>query len=391
MDQHAGDRSAGRAEVLRTLSARGPMSQADLARSTALAPSTVSGIVAALRAEGVLAPASPEPTSAPGPKGGRPGTVWALQPSVGVVAGLDFGKKHVRVAVADLAHHVLAERSAALLQDAPAAEHIARAQLLLDDALQELGLDRAAVLNVGVGIPGPLRRAGGQLADASILPGWTGLEVSRAVGAALDLPVRAANDADLGALAEWMWGSARGRSDVVYVKASTGIGAGLILGGAPYSGTGGTAGEIGHLVVDPQGAICRCGHRGCLETVAGTARLLDGLAHLDPELTVGGLIRLARAGEPEHLRALAGAGRAVGTALAALCNLINPECVVVGGDLAPAGELLLDPMTASLRQAALASAADDVTVVRGALGERAEVLGAVALALRTTTPSPPRR
>ncbi|WP_461172696.1 ROK family protein [Arthrobacter sp. Z1-9] len=367
------------------------MSQSDLVRVAALAPSTVSGIVAQLRAEGMLAEWNGDARVAPGPKGGRPGTIWALQSSVGVVAGIDFGRKHVRVALADLAHNILAVKSAPLVPDAPASAHIARASALLDEVLPEVGLKKDAVLNVGVGIPGPLHPANRQLVNSSILPGWAGVEVSDAVGAALSLPVHVANDADLGALSEWMWGSARGRKDVVYLKASSGIGAGLILGGIPYGGAGGTAGEIGHVPVDPQGQACRCGNTGCLETVAGTGSLLEGLKHLDSKLTVDRLIQRAKAGEPAYVGALALAGHAIGIALGMLCNLINPERIVVGGELAAAGPLLLVPMRTALRQAALDSAVDDLTVVESELQGRAEVLGAVALALRTAVPSRTQR
>ncbi|WP_160142469.1 ROK family transcriptional regulator [Arthrobacter sp. SLBN-100] len=382
MKQLTDDKSAGRAEILRTLSTRGPMSQAELARNAALAPSTVSGIVASLRAEGILGEAPRTAAAASGPKGGRPGTVLALQPSLGTVAGIDFGKKHVRVAIADLGHNILVEKVSLFVPDAPAAQHIELAGALLDEALQELNLDKTSVINVGVGIPGPVHKAAGDPVDSAILPGWRGVNVSKALNVALDLPIRIANDANLGALSEWMWGAARGCSDVAYLKISTGIGGGLILGGNPYWGSGGTAGEIGHTIIDPLGRFCRCGNRGCLETIAGAETILRTGEKIAPGLTVTQLIQLARQGETTCIKALSDAGHAIGIALAMLCNLINPECVVVGGEMASAGELLLDPINASFRQAALTSVAGDLTVIRGSLGEQAEVLGAVAIALR---------
>ena len=365
------------------------MSQAELARSAALAPSTVSGIVASLRSEGILAEAPRTGPAASGPKGGRPGTVLALQPSLGTVAGIDFGKKHVRVAVADLAHNILAEKMSPLVPDAPAAQHIGLAGALLDDALQELNLDKTSVINVAAGIPAPVHKATGEPVDSAILPGWRGVNVSKALSLALDLPIHIANDANLGALSEWMWGAARGRSDVAYLKVSTGIGGGLILGGTPYWGAGGTAGEIGHTIIDPLGRVCRCGNRGCLETIAGAETILQAGEKIAPALTINQLIQLARQGETQCIEALSDAGHAIGIALAMLCNLVNPECVVVGGEVASAGELLLDPINASFRQAALTSVAEGLTLVGGSLGEQAEVLGAVALALRTAISARP--
>ena len=385
-DQSGHERLDGRAHVIRTLRRLGPLSQADLARHAILAPSTVSGIVAGLRAEGLIA----EVDRASGPvaggsRGGRPGTLLVLQQSIGVVIGIDFGKQHVRVAVADLAHNILTEKMHPLVADRPAAEHISCAASLFDDALSELGMETSQVVGVAMGIPGPVRRTSGLLGDTTILPGWVGVDPLSAVSRALNVPVQVDNDANLGALSEWMWGAARGSTDVAYLKVSTGIGGGLIIGGQPFAGAGGTAGEIGHVVIDPQGPVCRCGNRGCLETLAGGAALLRALQPARGSgLTISDIVGLAQGGDAECGRVLAESGHALGIALAALCNLINPELVVVGGELATAGELLLDPLRQSLRQAALRSAVYDVEVVQGRLGERAEMLGAVALALRSS-------
>ena len=183
---------------------------------------------------------------------------------------------------------------------------------------------------------------------------------------ALGRAVAVENDANLGALGEWMWGAGRGADHMAYVKAATGIGAGFIIAGAPYVGAGGTAGEIGHTVVDPAGPICRCGNRGCLETLAGAPAVLGSLRDVHGErLTLPDAVALALKGDAGCARAIADAGSAIGTAVATLCNLLNPQRIVVGGDLGAAGELLLAPLRESLRRGAIRSAADDVVVVRG--------------------------
>nr|MDT0666121.1 ROK family protein [Micromonospora sp. DSM 115978] len=153
------------------------------------------------------------------------------------------------------------------------------------------------------------------------------------------------NDANLGALAELTWGAGRGASGVAYIKAATGVGAGMVVDGRIHRGHTGTAGEIGHTTVDEHGPVCRCGNRGCLETFVGTRILLDMLrASHGPDLSVLGMLALARDGDAGCQRVVADAGRAIGVAVANLCNLVNPELVVVGGDLAAAGDLLLDPL-----------------------------------------------
>jgi predicted NBD/HSP70 family sugar kinase len=165
------------------------------------------------------------------------------------------------------------------------------------------------------------------------------------------------------------------------VKVASGIGAGLILGGRLYRGWGGMAGELGHVLVEPEGAVCRCGNRGCLETTASTPALLEVLRRSHGDLTVAEMLALARDGDLGCRRVIADAGRSVGQAAAFVFNVLNPQRLVVGGDLAAAGDLLLDGVRSSVRLAALPAAAEAARVVAGVLGERAQVLGALALAV----------
>jgi predicted NBD/HSP70 family sugar kinase len=372
-----------RARVFGVLAESGAVSRADLARRTRLAASTVSAVIAELQAAGLVT--EPAAGGDPRPPGamGRPPVLVAMHRNAGVAIGLDFGKRHVRVVLSDLAHRILAERHDELDADLPAAAAIAHATGLVDEVLGEAHADLDEVVGVGMGLPGPVHGPTGELGDSTILPGWVGVRAAEAMSDALGRTVEVENDANLGALSEWMWGAGRGAENMAYLKVATGIGAGFIIRGRPYTGTSGTAGEIGHTVIDPGGPICRCGNRGCLETLAGSAAILAALR--DPfgrDVTVGVAIACALDGHTECRKAIAGAGTAIGTAVATLCNLFNPERIVVGGDLAAAGSLLLDPLRAAMRRGAVRSAADDVSVVEGTLGERAEVLGAVALVLR---------
>jgi predicted NBD/HSP70 family sugar kinase len=193
------------------------------------------------------------------------------------------------------------------------------------------------------------------------------------------------NDANLGALGELWFGAARGLADVVYLKVSSGIGAGFVLDGSVYRGSTGNAGEIGHVLVRPEGAVCRCGKRGCLESVASAPALVELLRPTHgPELTVPGLIDLVAAGDLGALRVVDDAGRAIGRVLADLCDLLNPEAIVVGGDLAVAGEPFLAAIRQVIDRRALPAAARAVDVRPAELGNRAEVLGALALVIGNT-------
>jgi predicted NBD/HSP70 family sugar kinase len=253
---------------------------------------------------------------------------------------------------------------------------------LVGEALERSGADGDRVLGVGLGMPGPIHRSTGTVGSSAILPGWTDVRIAQVMSERLDLPVHVDNDANLGALAEFHWGAGRGASTLVYLKMATGIGAGLVIGGRLYHGAGGTAGEIGHTTVDETGPICRCGNRGCLEMFAAAPALAELLrATRGEEMTGERVVELAIEGDPGCRRAIADAGSYTGHAVANLCNLFNPERIVVGGSLGAAGDVLLGPLREAVRRRVIPSAVEDVEIVPGVLGDRAELLGAVALVL----------
>ena len=371
-------RRDGRARLLDSLAARGTASRAELARETGLAPSTVTSLVGALLAEGVLrAVESPGPGSV-----GRPGQLLALGRRAGVVAGIDLGRRHLKVAISDMSHSLLARREVVKSADQDAFADIELIRAEFAAALEEAAVTRDEVVALGMGLPGPVHSTG-ELGDSTILPGWVGVRAADALQEALGTRVSVDNDANLGALSESTWGAGAGVRDLVYLKASTGIGAGLVLDGRLFHGSGGTAGEIGHTVVDPGGPVCRCGNRGCLEMYAGSAAILDALRATHPGVTdLATVVARAVQGDPGCRRVVADAGHAIGSSLATLCNIVNPARIIVGGTLGEAGELLLEPLRTSLRAGAIRSAAEDVEITSASSGHDAELMGAVALALQ---------
>ena len=304
--------------------------------------------------------------------------------------GIDFGHETVHVAIADLSRTILAERTRPLDVDNSAARAIDVAVALADEviAAADVGSDR--LLGAGVGLSGPIDVAAGTVHTGKILPGWAGVKPAEELAARLGLHVHLDNDANLGALAEVTLGAGVGARDAIYLMVSGGVGAGLILGGELYRGTGGTAGELGHVLVDESGPICRCGNRGCLEMMAGgraiTALLRD--SHGD-DITLDEVMALAADGDSGARRAIADAGRVLGRSIAALVNAFNPELVIVGGAVSAAGDVLLDPLQEAVHRYAIPSAAADVRITRGVLGERAEVLGALELAARQSDVAAP--
>ena len=356
------------------------MSRAEIARHASLSRATVSSVVADLQHAGLVIE---EPLSSDGSApAGRPPALLRLDAAAGAALGIDFGKRHLRVVATDLGHQLLAERALVMASDHDASHGIDVAARLVDEVLDEAGISRSRIVGVGMGIPGPIDQTSGELGSSTILPGWVGIRAAEAMTERLGLEVSVDNDANLGAMSEWTWGAGRRYADVAYLKVATGIGAGLIVGGRLHRGASGTAGEIGHTIVDPNGPVCRCGNRGCLETLVGAPALLKMLEQTHGELSIRDAIALAESGDAGSRRVIGDAGAAIGSAAATLCNLFNPARIVVGGDLGAAGELLLAPMRDAIARAAIPSAAEHVAVVAGELGERAEVLGAIALVLR---------
>jgi predicted NBD/HSP70 family sugar kinase len=169
---------------------------------------------------------------------------------------------------------------------------------------------------------------------------------------------------------------------MAYVRLSTGVGLGLILRGRPYRGASGVAGELGHVAAVESGLICRCGSRGCLETVASAAAVADLLERSRGHpVSVPRLLELVREGDRGACRAVADAGTAVGETLAGTINVLNPRLVVIGGELAAAGEVLLEPIREAIRRRVVDYAASAVSITLSELGDRAEVLGAASVHL----------
>ena len=378
-------RVGNRERVIELLRTRGALTRADVARSLCISRATVSNVIAALHHEGLVVETESTDTAVQ-PRQGRPGALLTLNPSAGVVVGIDFGHTHVQVIVADLAHTVLAENSRTLLRDHDARYALQTAVEVAEETLFTAGVDRAKVIGVGAGVPGPVNTLTGTVGSSSIAPSWVGLRPGDELAARLGLPVIVDNVGNLGALAEVTWGAGQGAQVAVYIKLGTGVGAGFVLGGRIVRGACGTAAEFGHMTIDPGGQICRCGNRGCLETYVSLPALLGQLrANYGADLASHDVVALALAGDRACARVLSDAGQRVGAATAIICNLFNPDRVIIGGELAAAFDIVLPPLRNALDRDALPYAGTHVTVCKGQLGNRAVALGAIATVLQATT------
>lgn len=375
-------RGAGRRQLLAVLGEHGAQTRLELAGRTGLSASAVSAACSDLLAAGLV---RDEPEESDGARRGRgrPAYRVSLVPPSGPLVGVDVGNTHVRVAVGDVTGRVLAEGAVALADAAHPEAALDHAATLANRVVAQAGHDLDEVRLAVLGVPAPLTEQGGGVAANNILPLWVGRRPGEELGERLGVEVLVDNDANLGALGEQRTGAGAGRPDgsLVYLKLATGIGAGLVLGGRLFRGDGGTAGELGHVQVDPAGVLCRCGSRGCLETVVSLPQLLAAVGPVtEGGLDADGLGALVAAGHPGAVRVVADAGRTVGQVLASLVTVLNPGLVVVGGHVRPLTDLLAEHVRAAVGWWAQPAAAARVEVRAGALGARAEVMGALALA-----------
>jgi predicted NBD/HSP70 family sugar kinase len=370
-----GLRDANLRRILEVISSQRGLIQAEVARRTELSPATVSNLVGELRQRGLVRirdPASAGRATLEAVTSSRPGTV----------VGIDFGYRHLRVGLADLAGTVLADEWRPLPLDLDVEESSAQARAMIGSLVGRSGTAARDILHAGVGLPAPMDATRGRAGWHAILHRWADLDPRSALEDALELPVVVDNDCTLGALGELRVGDGHDCANFVYISVSTGVGAGLVLSGQVYRGSAGTAGEIGHVSVDPYGRTCRCGNRGCLDTIVGSPGFLELLRSVyGDQLEVSGVIDLAEQGDMRCRRALTDAGRALGAVVADLCNLLSPERFLLAGPIFAAGEMILRPLRETVEHRAVPAAARTAEIIRSGLDDRAEMLGAIHLAL----------
>jgi predicted NBD/HSP70 family sugar kinase len=374
-------RNLGRVRVLQALADTGRLSRPDLVRRTGLARATVGSVVADLIAAGLL---TEHGTDAPDGvvRTGRPAQTLSLVPTAAYAAGVDIGHDHVRAVLCDLVGEPVWDHSTDIDVDDAPQEVLSLATDLIGAALEESGISQDRVLGLGVGIASPVDQRAGLLRADGIMPGWVGIRPGDELTARTGLPTRLVNDANAGVLAERRYGVAQHSENVVYIRLSSGIGSGVVCDGRTLLGSDGMAGELGHVVVERDGAVCRCGNRGCLETVASPtaiAALLSRSWHR--AVSTSELPELIAAKDRGTLRAIEDAGDAVGRALAFTVMILNPQLIVVGGELAATGDALFDPMRRAIGRNSMSSHTSSLQIVASALGDSAGVRGAAALVL----------
>lgn len=350
-------------------------SRTDLAALTGLARSTVSHRVNALLDAGVLAEGGAGASS-----GGRPPVGLELNPLAGVVFGADIGATHLRVMVADLAGTALCEHSEDLRIDGGPAVVLGRVIEVMNGLLAGAGLDASRVRGIGIGVPGPVEYRTGTVIRPPIMPGWDGVCIPERVADRFPASVLVDNDVNLMAMGEH---GARGSApeQLLFIRIGSGIGCGIVDAGVVHRGADGAAGDIGHIQLPDAGdTLCRCGNTGCIEAVASGSAMARQLTDAGfPAASTADVVALIKAGNVEAYQVLRRASARIGSLVATLVNCFNPATIVLGGPLAPVGDDVLAGVRAVVYQRATSLATRSLTIESSVLGERAGVIGAVAL------------
>ncbi len=314
-----------------------------------------------------------------------------------LIIGIDLGGTKISTALADSAGNITAHD----YQETHAAEGMESVMGRVLDAarrvMAQAGVGTAEVAAVGLGAPGPVNVEAGILVNPPNWPGWDRVPLKRLIETELGITTFMDNDANAAALGEHRFGAGRGTRHLIYVTVSTGIGGGVIINGKLYYGACGMAGEIGHITIVPNGPLCSCGNRGCLETLSsgtsiareararvarGVPTLVADLADGDPKRITAKLVaEAANHGDAEAKHILSEAMNYLGIGMATLVNLFNPQLIVIGGGVTNIGEMLFGPVRRAIDHRTFPTSAQAVRVVRAELGDNAGVLGAVAVAL----------
>jgi glucokinase-like ROK family protein len=328
-------------------------------------------------------------------EGGRRSSLLRIPRSAGLIAAVDLGATSTDVGLSTLGGELLVHRGeAADIKDGPRIV-LDRVKELLSELLSEQRADAQDVLAIGVGVPGPVEHASGVLRSPPIMPGWDGFPIRAAFAGEYDAPVFVDNDVNVMALGEHRDGVGRGEDNVLFIKIGTGIGGGIIADGHLQRGSQGCAGDIGHICADPDGPVCSCGNRGCLEAMAaapaiaakaercakeGLSPVLQGVFEERGALTARDVGEAASLGDYHALQIIKESGRLVGQVLATLVSTLNPSIIVVGGGVANIGHSLLAEIRSSVYRRSLPLATRNLPIVLSELDTVAGVTGASVLA-----------
>lgn len=296
------------------------------------------------------------------------------------IIGIDLGGTNLKVALMDSRYRIRARDVLSTKNFRAKEELISAIAGRVTDMLAESGLNRRQILGLGLGVPGPVDAHKGLVHFFPNIPGWKEVHLKDILQKRLSLPVFLDNDAKLMALAEHRLGAARGAKNAVCLTLGTGVGAGIIIEGSLYRGRDNASGEIGHMPINASGPRCNCKGSACLEAYIGNARILKqakGIFRRD--VTLEKLSALARSGNKKALGIWMDVARYLAVALTGVVNLLNPECIVIGGGVANAGGILFNYVRRIVSERAMKVQSKGLRIEKARLGSDAGLIGAAIM------------
>jgi glucokinase-like ROK family protein len=380
-------------EVIRALRRQGNISRIDLSNITGWSKAKATQEIRSLIEQGYLVEKG-EGVS----KGGRKPRLLYINDELGYIAGIDIGATSVDLALADVCGKILQRRSEPADVRQPPDVVLGRCAKILCEMTVAQSCGPEQILGIGVGVPGPVDFTHAVLVAPPLMPDWENFGIrdffKKTFSAAF---VAVDNDVNIMALGEQRYGAGMNIDHFIFVKVGTGIGAGIISNGRIHRGNDGSAGDIGHICVDKQGTICRCGNRGCLEAMAAGPAIVEraleaarnGTSQILSRMRVSnnGILRpedvnaAIREGDEAALEIIRSSGQMIGDVLASLVNFFNPSHIFIGGGIANFGNHLLVAVRRAVLQRSLPLATSGLDIVFSRLGSDAGVLGAIMLAL----------
>lgn len=373
-------RSYNRRVVLEAVRRHGPISRAEIARLTSLAAQTVSNIALELQRGGLIRSEGRRRIGR-----GQPPVELSINPEGGYTIGLQLDHRRLSGVLVNLAGEVRERSDAAIGRAAPDIALPCMAKTV-ETLLRRAGVAGDRVLGAGVVMPGPFDVDSLTSVGPTTLPGWRGVDPARLLSKAIGLPVLVENDATAAALGERLHGAARHLRTFFYLYVGVGIGAGLILDGQPYRGAWGNAGEFGHIIVASGGTQCFCGNAGCLERYASLHSAFAAMRAAGHDVgTTEELAAMAAAGDPTMTGWIASAATHLRLALNAVENLLDPEAILIGGDLPETiSQALIDRIEPLMPSVSARRGRDWPRLIRATAGAEATALGAAALPIFDT-------
>ena len=359
-----------------------PRTKAELVELTGLARSTIQLRIDALLELGLLAPLTDAVST-----GGRPSAQVALNPKARIVVAVDFGATSASLAVTDLVGNILARTSTKMLIADGPESCLGWMVRTIRSELAALKLKEADLIAIGIGLPGPVEHSTGKPSNPPIMPGWDAFNVPGFVNQHLKATVLVDNDVNIMALGEqqFAW---TGIENMIFLKASTGIGSGIISSGVLQRGAEGIAGDIGHVQIARGANVpCRCGNSGCLEAMAAGPALAQKLSEAGaqfkgkPIAVLADVIDATKAGELAAIQAVRQAGRDIGEVLTTCVSVLNPSVIAIGGSLALAGEHLLAGVREVVYSRSMPLATEHLTIAQSRAGVDAGIIGASVIAI----------